>query len=142
MAKEKEKPVFKHQKDINTHAPQNCPPSDAIPKSILAFRFVCDPITNQDFMTQINLGNLPRRTEEMHDSCKRCGLSMFLTIESAKYKYSVVPNKSRFQYTHLAKGELIESDGVCSDATNGHFTFYEYANSAVWSKFSIVSQLG
>lgn len=135
-------PVFKHKNDINIHAQVNCPPIDAVEKEQDAYRFVNEPITNNDFLPHTQLGMAPRQTSPSHEKCSRCALSMFSSIESAQKTYDSIPKKSKFRYTHIAKGLIIKPDGILHPPVpNGHFDFFEYDGVDLTGKFSIIKPL-
>ncbi|MDQ5930643.1 MAG: hypothetical protein QG594_2431 [Bacteroidota bacterium] len=134
--------TFKYQTDINDHAPVDCPPPNAKRISINAFRFVNNPITNDDFKTYIQLGKVPKGTNKTHLKCSCCGLSMFNSLEAAIKKYNSIPKKSNVSYSHIAEGKLTKEMGVCTPPlTNGHFDLFEFAETEIKNEFSIVAEL-
>ncbi|MGE7776110.1 hypothetical protein ACQKLP_15380 [Chitinophaga sp. NPDC101104] len=79
-----------------------------------------------------------------HQYCARCGISLFDTLSGARRAYRRFSEKVKayLGYTHIAKGYLDERDGwMKSIDGNGHFTFYEHADAALETKFTIIEQL-
>ena len=139
---------YKYQKDILDYAPIGCPPTDAIALDITAFRWVHNPMTDDDFKTHINLGKTPpRHKPEAHEeSCKRCGLSMYTSVDYAQKKYNAIKAspyvKKHLTYTHIAKGKITKKDGICTAPNkDGHFTLHEYQGANIAPAFSITSEI-
>jgi hypothetical protein len=90
----------------------------------VAFRWVREPTTADDF---IPVGLLqPERS-----SCQSYALSFFSSIDAARTKWLSLAKRldapNRFG-THVARLDLLPSDGVTSDAgRDGHFSLYEYS---------------
>jgi hypothetical protein len=88
------------------HYPESCPPEDARPADIKAFRFVDGfPCSGPDFVS-VQERN-PHR--DYGNRCKACGLSVFLSIEDALGMQKRIPG---FRKKRLAVGALTPDDGV------------------------------
>jgi len=125
---------YKHQVDIEKWAKEDCPPLGAVSIERDVYRFVNNPMTDKDFFNHIQLGKLPPQTDKKHKlACSHCGISLYFDFDGAKKKYQSFPKKENFPYTHIAKGGLKKSDGVCTkeDKVYTHFTLHEYDTSNI-----------
>jgi hypothetical protein len=127
-----------------------CPSETSIPSNQEAYRFVLSPIEHeQNFLpnilydkvrgTQIDYNKMP---EDKY--CSRCGISLYDTLQNAKTAYkSLTPKiKVNLGYTHVARGTLVEEDGLMKAISeHGHFGFYENSNADIGKKFLIVDAL-
>jgi hypothetical protein len=126
---------FKYQARLKQFS--NCPSEDfkEIEKNV--FRWVHQPISENDFLPMSVIKVPPPRI--LDDSDKLCigyGLSMFDTKENAISKYKSlyerfrVRQKSQFREDKgnwVALISLTKKDGVADEPNNyGHFTFHEY----------------
>lgn len=126
-----------------------CPFEDAQNLSLEAFRWVDEPMIEENFIPasafdELN-GKKPRKFPNgSKENCMYHGLSLFISQQKAKDRFNSFPPNVRkmIGYTHIAKGMLDEDDGVSTSADkNGHFTFFEYDGVILIDKFEIISQL-
>jgi len=130
--------TYKHKADIDAYAPADCPPIDASPTDTDSFRFVMEPMIASDFHSFIQLKKLPKQTETIHNKCKRCGLSLFDSKQSAIDNYNNNPYRSKLPYTHIAQGKILKTHGKCTPPNKGHFTLFEYVDVDLMKEFSII----
>ena len=138
-----QKPTLKHQADIAVHCPTDCPPVDAIPRDIKAFRLVHDPLVVDDFKSHIQLRRLPKATDEIHKKCAHCGLSLYASVYRAEKHLRGQPYRSRIKYTHIAEGQILKAHGLCTNQndTTSHFTIHEYSNVNLPPLFTVVQSI-
>ena len=77
------------------------------------------------------------------NNCLGWALSFFDTQENAKRRLLEIANHKKKIFkklgTHIAKGSIIEADGVSNEPNNkGHFDLFEYKDVNLSSKFKIV----
>lgn len=134
---------FLYKKDIDAYKIEQCPPSDAKPVSMLAWRWTFDPYTDNCFSP---LGKVnPKRIlhPSTTDKCSCWGLSMYSTQHNAETVFSELEkNFKRARKTigtHVSKGALDITDGVITEIeNNGHFDFHPYIGVDIKLKFSVV----
>lgn len=78
--------------------------------------------------------------------CSMLALSMFLTADQARRRYSFIiknsPMAKKALGTHLAKGEIILGDGRSTSVDNsGHFDFHPHATIDLPSRFKTIEVL-
>ncbi len=133
---------LKYQAHIDQFKLSECPPQTAKGFDGIAFRWVQNPISSDDFISYAALGKIPRATEKSHYLCAWCGLSMFDTEEKARDKYYTLPTRRHLPYTHIASGKITTKDGLCtSPKGNGHFTLHEFVNVDLSTSFNIIAQI-
>jgi hypothetical protein len=126
-----------------------CPFDDCITTNLESFRYIKgDPTDEDNFKPTIILereGKKPkRRIEKEEYKCMACGISLYISLESAKLKYlGFTPRtKQLLGFTHIAKGNLVNTTGLCGVPDNeGHFTFFEYTNSSLPNLFEIAEPI-
>ncbi len=126
-----------------------CPVEDAERRNIEAFRWVNEPITEENFFPTRVLDELKKKKIRIFPkghrlNCIYHSLSLFISEEDAKKKFNSFSKTSRksIGYTHLAQGEITENDGECTDIDDmGHFSFFEYEDISLKDKFKIISTL-
>lgn len=135
--------TFKHQLDITTHCPKDCPPVNAQQKDITAYRLVNDPITGEDFKTYVQLGKLPRATHEVHEKCMHCGLSLYASLSKAEKHVRKLPNKSKLECTHVAEGDILQTHGMCTKPKHksSHFTIHEFTEVELLPVFTLLKSI-
>ncbi|MBM0400892.1 hypothetical protein [Serratia sp. 4542] len=134
---------FLYRNDIDTHEIQQCPPLDAQPVSLLAWRWTFEPYTANCFSP---LGKVnPKRilSPTITDKCSCWGLSMYSTQDKAESVFSEIEKnfkKARQTIgTHVSKGNLEPEDGVITEIEdNGHFDFHPYTGVDIKLKFEVV----
>lgn len=88
--------------------PPNCPPADAADAEGVVFRFVSrNAVDAEDFLSHYERGEAPRA-----QPCRRCGLSVYRTLESARSKLRDLRGRypDRFA-TYIAEGTLTPEHG-------------------------------
>ena len=124
-----------------------CPPADASPVDMVAFRYVKDPVSAQCFLP-VALKD-PRRVldEKAHGAkCSMYGLSMYSSEASARTRFLALERQIKQIRkkigSHLARGTLVPSDGVATHPNHaGHFDFFEIASSTVENRFEVMGRL-
>lgn len=126
-----------------------CPVEDAENRHIEAFRWVNDPMSEENFFPTRVLDELKRKKIRIFPrghrlNCIYHSLSLFISEEDAKKKFNSFSKNIRksIGYTHLAQSKIIENDGECTDTDDmGHFSFFEYKDVNLKDKFKIISTL-
>ena len=121
----------------------NCPVAECEEKDGYAFRWVHNPLEENDFVPLALTEFPPRVLDENDKQCKYYGLSVFDTLLNAKKVYMDCYNrqtrKKLGEKFRAEKGDFIAhvrlqtSDGVSSSPSTspnnmGHFTLYLYKN--------------
>jgi hypothetical protein len=136
----------------------DCPPKSYKPQKIFAFRWVFEQIEDErNFQSQyekhMKSPKPPKRYNDMGDldKCEAMSLSMFNTLENAKKRFLFLKdeqphpmneNAFRFLGTHIAKGEIIETDGVNQEPDRkGHFNHHPFENFNYKTRFQIIEAL-
>ena len=135
---------LKYQSDISS-IPM-CPPQDAIPRDLRAFRFVHSDIKDdRNFVVPAKLN--PKRTfPDYVEQCAAYALSFFATQEAAEKRLrslvKVSQNIKKRIGTHLAEGDLKSADGrTTSPSPSGHFDLFESKDLTLAARFQIVEEL-
>lgn len=131
---------YKYQNEIKSS--KICDLSGFSEQERIAFRWVFEDVNDgRNFIPRPFLN--PKTSI---DNCKVWGLSLFDTKDNGVNRMSKLKAKSKNIYkklgTHIAKGELVNEDGV-SDLVNddGHFTLIEYIDVDLSQKFSVLGKL-
>lgn len=112
-----------------------CPPDSAVCCERTAFRFVHSDINDhRNFLPVAKITPQRRLRPEMR--CAAHGLSFWATKDQALAAHrsfrEQFPNFEATAGSHLASGILREADGrACPVRHDGHFTFFEFATSAL-----------
>lgn len=141
--------TLKYQWLINKlEVSETCPYNNCIGKDIFAYRWTYDDIEHlENFLPKDILDNKrtpPRINDKASDDykCSCCGLSMYITLESAISNFTTLPLRIRklLGYTNIAEGYLEKNEGLIGEVNEkGHFDFFEYINIDLPQKFKIVS---
>lgn len=107
------------------------------------FRTVHSPINERDFLpiAKLDPARYPPGTER---HCASFAISLFSTHEGILRKFAYIrstnPNIEKDVGTHVAGGDIDETDGVITKPSrhSGHFSLYEAEGSSLVAKFSIV----
>lgn len=126
-----------------------CPVEDAESRNIEAFRWVNEPMTEENFFPTRVLDELKEqdiRTFPDGDNlnCLYHALSLYITKKQAIKRFSSFSERmqKKLGYTHLASGVIEENYGECTNADKiGHFSFFEYDGIILENKFKIISEL-
>ncbi|MEZ4991863.1 MAG: hypothetical protein R2824_15690 [Saprospiraceae bacterium] len=108
----------------------------------IAFRWTFEHINDKrNFLPRFLL-----KPDMERNDCRGWGLSFFESRESAIRRLKELVKYRRNLYkklgTHIASGDLVESDGISDQAhTNGHFTHFEYQNADLCGKFNIIEKI-
>ncbi len=137
---------YKYQSEIQ--ALPNCPPSQSHPQNVETFRFVFQNINNPQNFLPVYIKKPSRQNEKdsPEKSCDGYGLSLFDTLENARKRYDyLIKRYKKFHLdvgTHIAQGQISQSDGVVSEANeHGHMTLHEYEDTNLSIKFQIITQV-
>ena len=124
---------LKYQSEIDGFELTECPVNIvAFENEVESFRFSYEPIDHDmNFLPNVVFDkavNAPFNydTADNARKCLRCGASFYNKIESAVSTWNNLTQqiKENLGYTHIAKGNLDNEDGVISNlGTNCHFTF-------------------
>lgn len=71
-------------------------------------------------------------------------MSLYTTVEAAKINFKKLSKQAKrnLGYTHIAKGKIEKDDGACTTINDvGHFSFFEFNNCDLKSKFIICDSL-
>ena len=140
--------TLKYKELIERKELTNCPFSHCSEITIPAYRWTYEVISDdRNFIPKMVLdGNAPIRrnsnTDEFRCSC--CGLSMFISEESARKKFNGIPLRNRvlLGYSHLAKGLLTPSIGLSGKHNSeGHFDLFEYEGVELSNVFEIIGPI-
>jgi hypothetical protein len=139
---------FEYKSEITKLQPK-CPPEDYKSVNRTTYRWVFSSIDHPDnFKPRIKIR--PHAFNDATDlqKCEGYGLSFFDTMENAKARFNVLlglQSKKAYERfgTHVADGNISESDGVSSEinTANGHFTFHQIKNHYFEKKFKIKPKL-
>jgi hypothetical protein len=142
---------FKYQWLVNElRINHMCPFHTCKEDVILAFRWADNSNDYEDnFLPRILIDrkrNVPSRQNDSSEEslCSRCGLSMFNSFEHAKKNYSGLPDRTKnlLGYTHIVSGQIDSNDGIVTIPNkHGHFDIFEYKNTSLIEKFSIVEEI-
>lgn len=125
---------------------KNCPPPRAERRNFSAYRLVHDPIRDGDFLpiAKTNPARFPPGSDR---HCFSFAISLFVTAAAIRRKFQYVvstnPNVGKDVGTHIAEGEVSETDGLCTRPTesSGHVALFEAEDVQLSSKFSIKEAL-
>lgn len=139
--------ILMYQADVNKicSVGVQCPPQNASEKTINAFRWVKNPISDNCFKPPAVRN--PRRLHSMTDLEKRCScwaLSMHTSLKDSINAFQHVelsfPNARKNFGEWVAEGTLTPNHGKCTPQdTYGHFDLHEYNASSVSTVFSVHS---
>lgn len=126
-----------------------CPVNIAKEEDTEAFRFCNKDIKDPDnFLPQaikaINNNRPPIRRLTEDDFCDDYALSLFITEEFARKKFNSFTNRTKdlLGYTHLAKGNIVKTDGRNTPINiHGHFNLHEYMGVNLINRFIMVGKL-
>ena len=145
-AHDKPAKIFCYQEEMNRLSVA-CPPADFAVRETVAFRWVFEPIDDeQNFLPQYFKN--PDRFNEKEDKvkCQALGLSLFNSAADAQRQFSVLQKYLKEDAmslgTHLATG-IIQRDFGFADLPNpkGHFTLHPFENVSLLEHFEIISTL-
>lgn len=131
---------FKYAAHIDSMDP--CPPTEAKAIRSKLYRFVHDPMITADFLPVALLPTRPRNDPAGGAGCSEYGLSLFVSAEKAERRYRALisgrPNLVKRLGTHLAVGEIVETDGVVTpESRDGHVCLHEYEGVDLLGRFTI-----
>jgi len=127
---------FKYQEYLDKY--KNCPMQDCAEQDLIAYRWVHQPITEDDFRPILADPNQANKIIDGDDRmCTGYALSLFKDANAAITEYRKTyerfdrPSKrTRFKEgkgTFSAKISITKNDGVSDmPKSNGHFHFFEY----------------
>ncbi|MBD2700773.1 hypothetical protein IC229_09000 [Spirosoma sp. BT702] len=136
---------LKYQHLIDAHNLASPCPNECSPVNMVAYRFVkSENITLDDFLpTEIEDKQKPgynRKIKNQAALCHNCAISLYDNAEKAIYKLNYLSDR----FAHAFAGRLIaigmidETDGLASKSDeSGHFSFYEYINSEIYTNFAV-----
>jgi hypothetical protein len=140
---------FKHVDKLtqNHLAGKSCPPSDAVPVVLQAYRWVKSPVSGDCFVPQA-IRNPPRllRAKNKLDKCSCWGLSLHNSLNASKKAFqsleSSFPNIRKNLGGWIAEGKIEKVSGVCTPIDgNGHFDLHEYELADIEPNFIIVEEV-
>jgi hypothetical protein len=129
---------FKYENYFRIHDLIDCPPKTYRALNLTAYRYVFDDLEDDRNFKPVYLldENYPKRLNSIHDlalKCKGFGLSLYQNRIGAitNYKRWMAKTNGKFAKivgSFVATIQIMETDGVCSDAENddSHFTFHAY----------------
>ena len=142
--------ALKYQNVINDLKIENCPSNVGKPKEeMVVYRFSFAPIENEhNFLPNFLIDQIKgapfnyKKCDETR-KCLRCGTSFFLSRDKTVDKWNnlSIQFKENYGYTHIASGILKDEDGVMSEPSSEHFTFYENENRELAKQFKIIEEL-
>lgn len=146
------KRIFKYEaylKEVRETHLIPCPVEDAEALNIETFRWVNDPMTEDNFMPTRVLYKIKgiKIRKFPHGSKLNCiynSLSLFATEYEAKERFTSMPlrMKKQLAYTHIAEAFIGTNDGESTPPDRkGHFSFFEYEEVNLLEKFKILSAL-
>lgn len=111
--------------------PEACPPDTATSRTQEAFRIVTSsPPTAGDFLTHAQKG-----IAQNADPCRRTGISVFATYETAIHQQQLCPRLGKF----IAKGQLTPDHGCISPPSpTGHMDWWAFASAVNPEEFTVV----
>lgn len=124
-----------------------CPPKKYKKITLECFRWVFGDITDKrNFLAQADKN--PKRLNDLSDleKCEHFALSFHDSKDNSINHYNFLRKKIRNAHltlgTHIAKGRLIETDGVGGEIeNNGHFNFHHIREHSFETKFFIAEEL-
>lgn len=127
----------------------NCPDNRCKEVNIDGYRWTYADIKNElNFIPAAIVdqrNNRPRRfnSEDDYMNCSYCGLSMFISSEMAKNKFTNFPKhiQNLLGYTHLSKGKLTDAGKASKPDESGHFDLFEFENIDLSKSFKIIDTL-
>lgn len=126
----------------------NCPEEECKEGEILAYRWCNHPITDEinflpNYIEDEVKGRPPRMLSEEDKKCSACAISFFDDKDFAIKKFLSFPRSIRLKlgYTHVAEGNIVQTDGVISPIKGNHFVLYEYNGVLIKDRFLAVDEL-
>lgn len=127
---------FRYKEYLSKYS--DCPPKDFVEKNFECFRWVHNPITEDDFLP-VPLCTPPRKLTNSDIDCKLFSISLWKDLLTARMRYKEVyeniPRKEKADEFIKLKGNLIaklyltNNDGVAeSPNISGHISFYDYTS--------------
>jgi hypothetical protein len=144
---------FKYENYFLIHNLVNCPPETYKALNIAAYRYVFDDLEDDRNFKPVYLldENYPKRLNATNDLTLRCkgfGLSLYQDKNGAiaNYRRWMAKTNGKFAKivgSYVATIQILETDGVCSDAENddSHFTFHPFENVNFMEKIENTSYL-
>ena len=143
---------YKYQALFDEFELTDCPGTDVKEISIPAYRWSHDPINHPwNFLPNIlydRVRKKPVRVLEKKDIAGVCNISFFIKEDVAREKLETIKKnlEKKHQklvdfYTHLAFGQIEDTDGKATDVKNSHFGFYEYVDCNFFEKFNIIAEI-
>lgn len=136
---------YKYDKEIQqvVKSGGQCPPSNASECDRTAWRWVFEPCSEYSFLPQAER-NPPRlhSAKDLDSKCSCWAISMHASYEKSVKAFTnlerLVKKARKVLGTHVAKGEISQSDGVCTiEDSKGHFDFHPYYGVAIADAFEI-----
>lgn len=138
--------LIKSQKiSISCPDKQKCQPVET-----KAFHWCHDPINSEYNFLPNHLyekaRSHPPRANTLDDlrKCSRCAVSFFTSETAARNKFNGFTKaiREKLGYTHVAEGDITQSDGVASlPSQSGHFELFEYTKCDLKDRFTIIGPL-
>lgn len=136
--------ILKYQSQVELIP--DCPCNGEVPPKNV-FRWVNNEFLSPNDFTPTAMRN-PNRHFILTDQnkCLDWGLSMYGSLEKAKEGYNslTLAIKRKLDVKYVAVGYLDEIDGIIHRSLKpikNHFTFYQYEDQEISSKFEVISQL-
>lgn len=122
-----------------------CPPAGAVPRDLIAWRWVANPLTNQCFDPPA-VRNPTRLLQDPHKACASWALSLHLSHEQSLAAFKGLERKlkkiRKLFGDHVANVYITQTDGVCTAPDrSGHFDLHQYKTSAVHENIASVSPI-
>ncbi|MGC6429675.1 MAG: hypothetical protein ACON5F_01380 [Jejuia sp.] len=123
---------------------EKCPPTEYEQKQCESFRWVFEDIQDKrNFIAQAEKN--PKKLNDKSDiqKCEIYALSFHDSLENSQAHFSKLTKKfknlKKLLGTHIAKGNLVNDDGVGSNVdNNGHFNFHYRTNHEFDKRFEII----
>jgi len=120
--------------------PSNCPPSTADDALGIVYRFATkSPVAAEDFLSHKELGLAPKAPP-----CRRCSLSAYRTVGSARRKLRELRDRSPARFgPYIAEGSLSAEHGKIKQegADPDHHEWWAYQGVQRHTLFRIVETL-
>jgi len=124
-----------------------CPPTEAIPKELQAYRFIYEKIDDDRNFKPVYIKKPQRFNDKSDvDKCSGFGISLYKSEEHAIKKYTilanVVQNIGKTIGTHLAKGQILNDFGVVTPIDDeGHFDLHESDTCNLHNNFTVIKKI-
>lgn len=124
-----------------------CPPSHYEGKNNICYRWVFDPIENEDnFKAQADKNPSVINSKDDIKKCDYYALSFHNSLENSRNAFefleNLVKNARKRLGDHIAKGKIDYQDGVAQEPNNkGHFNLHPSSKSKFDEKFVILEKL-